>query len=262
MFGTTSASFRSLVLPKEHGSWAFAFEPVLLGLLIAPSRAGLALASAIVAGFFVRRPLKLAVTLPTQDSRCRPALRWAMLWSVLALAGIIGAALLGSWSALWPLLLCAPFGAIFLWFDLRNDMREAEAELSGSTTFALIPAAFATLAGWNATTALALAALMLARSFPTVLTVRTYLRHAKGQTTHSAGALSAAGAACAIITTLALKGIVPLSGALLTAGLFLRTIILLTSLRPTCSAKRIGQSELVIGLLYLTGLALGYHCHF
>ena len=42
-------SWRELVLPKEHGSWAFAFEPIALGLLIAPSPAGgwLALAMAV-----------------------------------------------------------------------------------------------------------------------------------------------------------------------------------------------------------------------
>ena len=67
-----------------------AFEPVALGLLVAPSAAGGALALAAAAGFFVRRPLKLAVTTPADDPRRLPARRWAavlMLGASLALAG-------------------------------------------------------------------------------------------------------------------------------------------------------------------------------
>ena len=259
MLGTASASFRALVLPKEHGSWSFAFEPVALGLLVAPSRPGALLAFAVLAGFFSRRPLKLAVTLPAHDPRRRPALPWAILWSALALAGIGVTAMIGSWAALWPLLLCVPFGAIFLWFDLRNVMREAEAEISGSAAFALLPATFATLAGWNSSTALGLAALMLTRSLPTVLTVRTYVRRAKGQPVHPTGAFAAAGAAFAIISVLALNGIVPIAGCVFAGVLFARTLIFLILLRPSWPAKRIGQCEAVLGVLCLVGFALGYH---
>ena len=89
-------SFRALVLPKEHGSWSLAFEPVALALLAAPSWAGAALAGATVAGFFVRRPLKLAVTLPAADERRRAALRWALLFGV-----VVGLLLLVALLACW-----------------------------------------------------------------------------------------------------------------------------------------------------------------
>ena len=41
-----------LTLPKEHGSWSLALEPVAFGLLVAPSAAGAALALAAGLGFF------------------------------------------------------------------------------------------------------------------------------------------------------------------------------------------------------------------
>ncbi len=254
-----SASFRTLVLPKEHGSWSFAFEPVALGLLVAPSRAGFVLAAAVAAGFFVRRPLKLATTLPATDARRGPARQWALVWSALAFTGIISVSLLASWTALWPLLLCVPFAAIFLWFDLHNDMREAEAELSGSAVFALLPATMATLAGWSAAISLGLAAVMLARSLPTILTVRTYLRRAKGQPVHLANAIATASAATLAITLLVRQHIVPTTAALLVAALLLRTIIFLLSLRPNLPAKRIGIFEAALGCVYLSGLTLAYH---
>lgn len=258
---TPSSSLRSLLLPKEHGSWSLAFEPVALGLLVAPSRPGLILAVAVIAGFFVRRPLKLAATLPADDGRRGPALLWAILFSVLALTCLGGAAFTGSWRALWPLLLCVPLGAIFLWFDLRNEMREAEAELSGSAAFALVPAAMATLAGWSAPAALGLAALMLTRSLPTVLTVRTYLRQSKGLPAHPVGALASAGGTFAVIVGLGMYAIVPAAAGLLAAGLLLRSAIFLTALRPVWPAKRVGMLEAVIGLIYLGGLAVAYHDH-
>ena len=57
-----------LTLPKEHGSWSLALEPVAFGLLVAPSAAGAALALAAVSGFFLRRPLKFALAAKS-DSR-------------------------------------------------------------------------------------------------------------------------------------------------------------------------------------------------
>lgn len=256
---TSPVSFRSLVLPKEHGSWSLAFEPVALGLLVAATPAGFALAATIVAGFFVRRPLKLAITLPVGDPRRRPALAWALGFSAVACGALTGTAWLGTWSALWPLLVCLPFGAIFLWFDLRNEMREAEAELAGSAAFALAPAAFATLAGWNAPAALGLAALMLTRSIPTVLTVRSYLRLTKNLPTQPLDAIAAAVFALTAITILALRGAVPIVGALLAVGLLARTVIFVTRWRPAWSAKRVGMLEGFIGLVYLGGLAVAYH---
>ncbi|MBI4622216.1 MAG: YwiC-like family protein [Verrucomicrobia bacterium] len=73
-------SWRELVLPKEHGSWAFAFEPIALGLLIAPSAAGGWLAPALASAFFARRPLRTAL------GDARPAYRAAARRALLAAA--------------------------------------------------------------------------------------------------------------------------------------------------------------------------------
>ncbi|HQY06456.1 MAG TPA: YwiC-like family protein, partial [Lacunisphaera sp.] len=59
----------AVFLPKEHGSWSLALEPLALGLLLAPSAAGGALLAAALAGFFARRPLKTALTAPASARR-------------------------------------------------------------------------------------------------------------------------------------------------------------------------------------------------
>ena len=63
--------------PKEHGSWSLAFEPIVLSWLVAPSAAGGYLGVALAAGFFARRPLKIAF----RDQR--PERRMAAMWAIL-----------------------------------------------------------------------------------------------------------------------------------------------------------------------------------
>lgn len=245
-------------LPKEHGSWSLALEPIALGLLAAPSRAGGALALAAVAGFFARRPLKLALA-AAPSARRGAARELVVLLSALAATGFFEAIVLGGLAPLWPLLLVAPGGALFVYFDAQNDSRAAAAEIAGTTAFALLPAAFATLAGWPPAFALALAAAMGARSLPTVLTVRHYLRRAKGQPVRpllpaTAGVLAVAGTGW-----LAGRGLLPGLAAALAALLLLRSLVFLAPFAPRWPARRIGIIEAIVGLAYV--VAVGAACH-
>ena len=252
------AALKSILLPKEHGSWSLAFEPVVLGLLVASSAAGGALAAAVAAGFFTRRPLKLAVTLPASDPRRAVAGWLALTGAVLALAALGFAASLGGGRALWPLLLAAPFGAAFLWFDLRNEMREAEAELAGSIAFALTPATFATLGGWAPGPALALAGLTFARGVPTVLMVRTYLRIRKGEAVAWFPPLAAGTAALLLVGGLWREQLVPPAAVVLGAILWLRGAWLVSAFRPAWPARQVGILEAVLGTVHVGVLAAAY----
>lgn len=248
---------RTLLLPNEHGSWSLAFEPVTLGLLLAPSPAGLALTVAVAAGFFTRRPFKLALD-AARDARASAARPWALAGGGLALAGLALAASLGAWTALWPLLIAAPCAGLFLWFDLRHAAREAEAELAGSAAFAVTPAAFAALAGWTPSHALALAALALVRNVSAVVTVRGYLRQRKNASTATWPALVVALAGFAGVLALSKAHLVP-ALAVLPAGLFLaRSLWLLGPWRPDWPAKRVGMLDAVLGLIQLGVLAVAY----
>jgi len=247
-----------LLLPKEHGSWSLALEPIALALLIAPSAAGAALALAGIAGFFTRRPLKFAVTLPAGDPRRVPARNGAIFFALFAAATLGVAAVLGPARAFWPLLTAVPFGAFFLWFDLRNAAREAEAELAGSIVFALLPATGAMLAGWPAPAALALAALALARNAPTVLTVRTYLRLGKGENPGVLPPVAASGVALATVALLTRQGLVPSAATAVSAVFLARTCWLVSPLRPSWPARRVGIMEAILGLAQLGVLAAAY----
>lgn len=248
------ASLRSVLLPREHGSWSLAFEPVALALLAAPTAAGAALAGAVAAGFLTRRPLKLAVTTPAADSRRSVALRCLAALAAAGLLGLVAAAWAGPASRLWPLLAAAPLGGLFWRFDRRGEMRAAEAELAGSAAFALLPATFASLAGWPAAETWALAALALARSVPTVLTVRAYLKARKGAGAGRARALLAGLVAAAGLVLLARIGAVPLLAAGWGGLLLARTAWLVGPWAPAWPATRVGMMEAVLGITFCTSL--------
>lgn len=247
----------SIFLPKEHGSWSLALEPILLGLLVAPSWAGGALSGAVLAGFFARRPLKAALDPVPSDKRNR-ARRALVLLSVLGSLGLAEAGSLAGLTALWPLLLAVPFGALFVWFDRRNQARATAAELMGCAAFAIVPMALVILAGRSVETALTLALLAAARSLPTILSVRSYLRTTKGETAGGGLAIVAALVAFAGIWVLILQRHAPVMAGVLGALLLVRTLWLTGPWRPDWPARRMGMMEAVIGLLYVVLIAVQF----
>ena len=252
----SAAAGASVFLPKEHGSWSLVLEPLALGLLVAPSSAGGALTVAALAGFFARRPFK-ALFAPAATRR-RAAEQAVLIFSILGIAGITVALVLGGIAPLWPLLLAAPLAGLFAWFDAQNSSRAAAAEVAGSAAFAFVPSALATLGGWSAGPALALAGLALTRSVPTVLTVRSSLRQAKGETGGFLLPVLAAVAAALGITLLCVFRLLP-SWTPLPAGVLLaRTLWFASPFRPSWPARKIGILEALLGVIYLAAIATAY----
>ena len=241
-----------LAFPKEHGSWSLALEPVVLGLLVAPTGAGAALAVAAVAGFFLRRPLKI-LSREQDYERWKTARASVLVLAIIAALGLLLTAKIGGMERLWPLLPAALAGLVFAWCDRRNEAREGAAEVAGAVAFGLLPAAFGVLAGWNGSAALALAAVMLVRSVPTVLTVRANLRIKKGQAVSILPALLAAGVGLALSAWLVSLRLAPWTAVFFAAVLATRTVWLLCW-RPRIAARTIGMVEATLGGLMVLAL--------
>ena len=246
----------SVFLPKEHGSWSLAFEPLTLGLLVAPTAAGTALAVAAASVFFARRPSKAVLAEATRGpvgSRLA-----ATLLTLCAATGIAEAMVLGRPALLWPLLFAAPLGGLYLFFDLQNSARAASAELAGATAFALLSAAIATLAGWSPISSLSLVAIMVARTVPTVIAVRNTVRLKKLQDVSRTAPVAAAAAAFLLLAALASLSLVPWIAAALALLLVARAVFLAAPSGMRLSARRIGTIEAALGVLYVAGTYLGY----
>lgn len=245
-----------LVLPREHGSWSLALEPLALGLIAAPSRTGFALSVAMVCGFFLRRPLKVL----TNRDDPRRALAWTCL---AALGGLMAAcaglvAVLCDPTKLWPLLLVLPPGTAFVWLESRGEARAAAAELAGALAFSILPAALATVAGWRTAAALSLAAVMAGRAAPTVMTIRAYLRRRKGQAVTGIAPLLASLVALAVAGALRHAGLAPAIAVWFTAFLVARAAALLGPFHLRLAATRVGVAESILGGIWVVAVAASW----
>ncbi|MBK8479321.1 MAG: YwiC-like family protein [Opitutaceae bacterium] len=250
-----SIRLTDLLLPRDHGSWSIALEPVALGLIAAPSAAGAALAVAVLALFLARRPLRL-----WRDNSAEPARRRAAAWLALVLTGAattggVLAGWRGGFMALWPLLLALPAAVAFVYFDLKGEARAATAELAGATAFALLPMAFGSLAKLPLATATGLAAAMLLRLVPTVLVIRAYLRSRKGQPALRGPAIVASLTGTTLAAALAASGIAPGATLGIALMLLIRALWLLGPLAPQLRAPAVGALESALGAGAVLALA-------
>jgi hypothetical protein len=252
---------RSVALPSEHGGWGFLIEPVLLGLLLAPTWPGAALAVAALAAFLAHQPLK--VTLKDwrkgrSGQRTRYAQRFALGYGLVALVAFGWAALQISLLDLLPLAVALPFALIQTIYDAQNKSREAVAELSGALALGSIAPTLALIGGWGVNAAFTLWALLAVRSVTSILYIRSRLRLERGDphtpglpwAAHVGGiGVVSALAAAALAPWLALVGVVMLT---------VRALWGLSAYRRRMRVALIGVQELALGLGYVGLIAAGY----
>lgn len=246
-----------MVWPREHGSWSLALEPIVLGLLVAPSRGGAWLALAVVAGFFARRPLRTTARDPKPERRAAAREPLAAC-AIVALGALVAAIFVGGTGWLIWLAPMAIAGAVFLFFDIRGEGREEIAEVAGVTAFAGVPAMLAALAGWGVAPSLAVGVVMAGRSVPTVLCVRAVLRGQKTGERRRAPALIAAWLAVGVGVALTIAGLAPGTATVLLGVLAVRATILLGWSGSPLRARTIGIIEAVLGGVFVFGAAFAW----
>lgn len=172
---TRRVSWKTVALPTEHGGWGFTAEPVLLGMLVAPSPAGAWLGVAAFGAFLARHPLKLVMgdlrrgrTFP----RTVQAGQVAAGYLLVALVGMLAAFLTRS-GDFWPVLAAAvPFGLFNVIEDARGRSRALAPEIAGAVAMASLAPAIALASGWSLPLALGLWLVLAARSLASIPYVR------------------------------------------------------------------------------------------
>ena len=242
-------AMRPLALPVEHGGWGFLFEPIALGLLVAPSWSGALVAGAAVFAFLARHPLKLAM----QDALRRKTYprtrycRWfAAMYSLAAVLALASGVALGGAQILIPLALVAPFAVVQLVCDARNRSRELVPELSGALAMSSIAGAIAIAGGMAIVPALGIAGIIAARTLPSILYVRNLLRHAPAWPV-----VAMHGLALLLVSWFA-----SLFAAAAMTMLLIRAVWGFTHEPPR--AQTIGWREIVFGVVTVALVAIGY----
>lgn len=236
----------SALLPREHGSWALVFEPLLLALVVAPTWRGAGVALAAVMLFLARRPYQMVA------SGVGGAQARGVLAALVSLAILLGAVAIGAAAGGVAVPLAAGLFAtgVFAWFERRRDGRAALAECAGAATFAAVAIVIVLLAAEvdGAAAALAVGGFAIARSWTSILPVRVYVRRRKGQAASARAAWVIAGLACvgACASVVRLGSWVPVAWTMVFAA---RTAWLVGPWAPCWPARRIGWMEATIGLV-------------
>ena len=243
--------YRAVALPPEHGGWGLLFEPILIGLIAAPSRTGVLLALAAIAAFLARQPLKILLT-DLAARRRLPRTRHAAWFAagyllVCAAAAGLAFARVGA-RLLPPLAWAAPLALVQVAYDARNRSRGLLPELCGAAALAASVAAIAAAEGFHVRFAMALWAVAAGRTLPAMVTVRTRVLRLHGEAASATPPLLAHVSAMAAIFWLQTQALVPRGVLTLLSILAARAGFSLRASAPPVRAQRIGIEELTVGL--------------
>jgi hypothetical protein len=253
---------KSVALPVEHGAWGFLFEPLLAGVILAPSPAAFFITLFVVGAFLMRQPLKFYLgdrlarkTLP----RTGLARRFVRIFGAITGVGLLGTLLFAPLPSLLPFAAAAPIVVYLISQDLARQSRELVPELLAAAALASSIAVVTLAGGIAPIQAFAFWSLMVARLIPSVLYVRSRLRLEKGKhynplastVTH----IVAVGLVAALYTY-GLSSILTIWFSVFLAG---RAIYGLSGFEPSRTAKKLGVLEVVYGVIYALTLVIGYY---
>ena len=250
-------ALRAVALPSEHGGWGLTAEPIVLGLLTAPSIAGFFLGLAAMLAFIAHTPLRVVLVDRHRDRELpRTALARRVLRGELAAIAALGsaAALLTSDTFWWPALIAAPLLAVSLWFDTRSRSRRLAPELAGTIGIASVAAMIVLAGGGDVTIAVAAWLILAARAVTSIPHVRSQIAALHDRPEQPRVLLAADAAAAATTIAGVLVTVSALAGAISVAAVI--AIQRFTSSRHD-AAKVIGIRQMVLGLVVVVATAAG-----
>ncbi len=256
-----SVRLKTIAVPPEHGAWGFLLEPIVLGLGVAPSAAGLCLAIGVVGAFLARHPLKIVLVDRQRGKRyARTVLaeRVALVYSGTAAAGLILALILAGPVILLPLVVGAPLVGIMFAGYARNRGRDLLPELAGACALAGTAAAIVLADGNSVGAALALWALLIARDVPSILYVRARLRLERGAAYASGAVWIAQIVAMVGVLAMVAAALLPMLALVAVIVLALRAVYGLSPYRARVRTQLVGFQEIGFGLLTVVLVIVGH----
>ena len=261
----SSIPVKSIALPIEHGSWGFVFEPIVAGLLLAPSLAALFITILVAGGFLTRQPLKFALA-DWQQGRRLPrtkiARRFVLIFGGIAAFGFIGSVFTAPAISFIPLVVVAPAVVYLILQDAARQTRNFLPEILAAITLASSLPAMALAGGWSLPGSLAFWAIMLTRLIPSIVYVRNRLKLEKGKEFSRLSPAVSHILALIAIGALAYNGLSPFLLIPVTLFLLGRAVTGMSRFRRVTSAKVIGIYEVVYGSVTVLALVLGHYIGF
>ncbi|MBT8211619.1 MAG: YwiC-like family protein, partial [Acidimicrobiia bacterium] len=242
-------SIRQVAVPTEHGGWSLTLEPVILGLLVEPSVAGVLLGLSALLAFMARTPLRIVLVDRYRERKLdRTALAARVLFAeaVVIVLLVVGATVLGS-PRFWVItVFAAPVAVLGLAFDLRSRSRHLTAELAGTLAISSVAAAIALAGGGAWKVSVGLWVIAGARAVSAIPYVRVQLRRRKGHTFQRWGSdLAQFVAVDMVVLGLAFEAV---SVPAVIAVVILAVLHVVLSRAPVPAVPVIGARQIVFGL--------------
>jgi hypothetical protein len=252
------APLRSVALPSEHGGWSLTLEPALLGLIVAPTAAGLMLTVAALGAFMARAPLRISLVdrhRKRRLERTRLAERVVAVYAALLAVLVLTAAVVSAHTFWAPLLLAFPLVLIAIVYDMRSKSRRLVPELAGTTGVAAVASAIALAGGVPTGVAWGLWVVAGARGVASVTCVRVQVARAKSNPLSSRVSDMSQALAVAAVAVAGWAGIV--SWWAVGAVSLLAVIHVALVRRPVPGISIIGAQQVVLGLVVVITAGLG-----
>ena len=254
---------KTVALPVEHGGWALILEPIVLGLLLAPSFRGVLFGLAAFSCFLTRHPLKLAIGDRIKGhplQRTSLATRFAFIYAITALLLLTFASVDAPKDVFIPFLLAAPLVLAQLSFDVFGHSRKLLPEAAGAIGVGSIITAITLADGWPKAEAFALWAIVASRHVPTILYLRKRLS-ARRQTQGRSGiavVMIMQFVSLVVVILLVQEKLIPALAIVAFVVLTVRAVMGLLSLDTTVSPKKLGIAEFALGAFTVMTVTLGY----
>ena len=252
---------KGVALPNEHGAWGMLFEPLVAGLAVAFSLAGLWIALAVIAAFMMRQPLKVLL-LSWRAGRKMPqtaaAGKFFLIYSAFFVAGCAGTLVTAPVSALLPMLIAAPLAAVPIYFDAIGKSRKLAPEIAGALAITGSAAVLSLAGGWTVAASLGLWTVLVCRWIPSILYVRDRLLREKGKPFSPTVPVLASLTAVMFTVVLGIYGVGPWLAVLMMALLSARAAYGLSRYAKHRKAMMIGVFEVIYGTVTVLAIVQGY----
>jgi hypothetical protein len=250
-----------VAIPSEHGGWGLTGEPIVLGLLLVFSWAGVAIGAAAMLAFLARTPLKLAMIDRRRDRELeRSALARRIGLAELSAIAALGAAalLLAGWHWLVPIAVALPLFGVELWYDVRSRGRRLVPELCGAIGMGAVAAAIVVAGDGDVRLAVAAWLILAARSVGAIAFIRIQIArlHRGVANTRSSDLFQLLAIAVAAVAAAVDPDVMLGSLAVLVIGA-LHLVWVRSSPVPPAKVLGIRQMALGFGLVAATAIGVG-----
>lgn len=252
---------RGVALPVEHGAWSLWFEPVLLALLIAPSRTGMFIALLSLASLLIRQPLKVMLIDLRKGKmyqRTRQGALFVCLYACIAAVAALAVFWRGDHHAFLPLMPAYVVAAIVIWrFDVGGKGRDWLPEVLAAAIMSTFAVGICLAGNWAWDQSAAVGAIVLARAVPAVVYVRARLRQIKSGHDSQLLPIALHTAALCAVFVLYWLALAPLLAVVAALVLLARAVHFLR--RGTLiSPRTVGIQEVALGIIYVALVAAGF----